>query len=41
MDKIGAMLGQDPENTPSRKDNTVGKRVKDTTAAYKEANISG
>ena len=40
MGELDAMLGKDLEN-PSRKDNTVGKRIKDATAAYEGAKISG
>ena len=35
------MLGENPGADASRKDNTVGKRVKDATAAYKEAKKTG
>jgi hypothetical protein len=35
------MLGKNPGAEASRKDNTVGKRVKDATAAYKEARKTG
>ena len=41
MGEIYAMLGADPQTNPSWKDNTVGKRVKDATSAYKEVKTSG
>ena len=41
MDEIDAMLGKGREKEPSRKDNTVGQRVKDVTTANKEAKASG
>ena len=39
--ELGAMLGKNPGAVASRKDNTAAKRVKDATAAYKEASKSG
>ena len=39
--ELDAMLGKNPGAVAPRKDNTTGKRVKDATAAYKEASKSG
>ena len=41
IDEIDAMLGTGPEEGPSRKDNSMGTRVKDATAVHEAAKASG